>query len=346
MNLTDFPHTRFNPLTGEWILVSPHRTQRPWQGDVSPDLNQGEKTYDPRCYLCPGNTRAGGTQNPVYRDTFVFTNDYSALLENVPGFSIDEGSLLKAKRERGICRVVCFSPVHNVRLSLMSRESIERVIDCLILEYRELASKPFINYIQIFENHGAMMGCSNPHPHCQIWANETMPVLPAKEDARQREYFRLRDACLLCDYIRLEVREKERIVFENDNFISLVPFWAVWPFETMLLPKEHLGGIDRMNPEQRRDLAEAMRLMGIKYDNIFSTDFPYSMGVHNMPVNGGENGHWHFHLHYAPPLLRSAAIRKFMVGYELMANPQRDITPEESAACLRAQPDEHYSKNT
>jgi UDPglucose--hexose-1-phosphate uridylyltransferase len=344
MYLDDYTHTRYNPLTGEWLLVSPHRAKRPWQGKIEEKALDTGMKYDPSCYLCPGNERAGGIKNPQYKDIFIFVNDFSALLGDIPDFANDD-LLLKAKSERGICKVICFSPEHNLTLALMKNENIKKVIDAWINEYIQIGNIDYINYVQIFENHGAMMGCSNPHPHCQIWANETIPVIPYKEDINQKEYMNKHNTCLLCDYIEKEKTLNERIIFENDSFIVLIPFWAVWPFETMVLPKSHLESIDLMNEKQKNDYADAIRLIGIKYDNIFRINFPYSMGIHQKPTNKESHGHWHFHMHYYPPLLRSATIQKFMVGYELMANPQRDITPEKSALILKNQEDIHFINN-
>jgi UDPglucose--hexose-1-phosphate uridylyltransferase len=344
MNLSDFPHRRYNPLLGEWLLVSPHRTKRPWQGKVekSPAANLPE--FDPKCYLCPGNTRADGSQNPKYDSTYVFVNDFSALLPDVPVESMSEKGLLVAQSEQGLCKVICFSPKHNLTLSLMEPKNIARVVTVWVEQYRELGKLPQINHVQIFENRGDIMGCSNQHPHGQIWANETVPVLPATEGSRQKEYLEKNGRCLLCDYANLEKKMLARIVLENDSFIALVPFWAVWPFETMIIPKIHLTDIVGMTENQRTDLASIMHNLGIRYDNLFETSFPYSMGIHQRPTDNKPHEEWHFHIHYYPPLLRSATVRKFMVGYEMLAMPQRDITAEESARRLRACAEIHYTK--
>ncbi len=342
MNLTDYPHRRYDPLGGSWVLVSPHRTKRPWQGQTEETETESLPEYDPGCYLCPGNPRAGGKRNPDYRGTFVFDNDFSALLPETPSERMDEAGLMVAESERGICRVICFSPRHDLTLSRMDTGAIEAVLDSWIGQYRELGSLPWIRSVQIFENRGAMMGCSNPHPHCQIWANETVPVLPAREGEMQRDYRARRGSCLLCDYLALERERGERIVFENDAAAVLVPFWAVWPFEVMLIPKRHIGGLDAVSANEQRGIAEAMRRLGVRFDNLFHTDFPYSMGIHQHPVDGEEHPEWHVHFHYYPPLLRSAEVRKFMVGYELLGMPQRDITAESAAARLREQPEIHF----
>ncbi|MBN1946522.1 MAG: UDP-glucose--hexose-1-phosphate uridylyltransferase [Bradymonadales bacterium] len=342
MLINQFPHRRLNPLTGQWLLVSPHRTRRPWLGMVEQPVDFRLQPYDPRCYLCPGNARAGGVLNPQYRDVFVFTNDFASLLAGVPELRLQEGDLLQAASEQGICRVVCFSPRHDLTLSLMSTTEIQKVIEAWIEEYQSLGGLEYIRHVQIFENRGEMMGCSNPHPHGQIWAQATIPELPAQEQMQQRRYLEQHSSCLLCDYAELELARGERVVFENNSFVCLVPFWAVWPFETMLLPKTHVTAINQLDVIQREDLADAMRRLGIRYDNLFRTSFPYSMGIHQSPTDGDPHPEWHLHLHYLPPLLRSASIRKFMVGYELLAMPQRDITPEQSAERLRECSETHY----
>ena len=341
-DFNEHTHKRLNLLTGEWILVSPHRTKRPWNGKTEDAAADKMPEYDPNCYLCPGNTRAGGVANPKYEDTFLFVNDYSALIPGIPKGDINEENLLIARSEEGICKVICFSPRHDLTLARMSPEKIVRVIDLWIEQYKELGGDPNINYVQIFENRGAIMGCSNPHPHGQIWSSQTVPDLPAKETEKQTEYKEKNGRCLLCDYLALELKKKERIVLENDGFAVLVPFWAVWPYEIMILPKRHMGSIDEMTEKEKKDLAEIMKAAGIRYDNLFKTNFPYSMGIHQKPTDGKAHDGWHFHFHYLPPLLRSATVKKFMVGYELLAMPQRDITAEQAAAKLREQPPVHY----
>jgi UDPglucose--hexose-1-phosphate uridylyltransferase len=341
-DLRDTPHRRWNPLLREWILVSPHRTQRPWLGQTAAPVAQVQIEYDPNCYLCPGNSRAGGARNPAYTSTFVFVNDYAALLPDVPPMEVDEGGLIVAKAERGICRVVCFSPRHDLTIPRMKVEEIRQVIDVWTEQYRELGAMGWVKHVQIFENRGALMGASNPHPHCQIWANGTVPNLPARELAAQQEYNRDHRACLLCSYLRMELDKRERIVCENDGFVALVPYWAVWPFETMILSRRHISSFLELNDTERNDLAALMRSLTIRYDNLFTTAFPYSMGFHQQPTDGEAHPEWHFHAHYLPPLLRSATVQKFMVGYELLASPQRDITPETAAARLRELSDVHY----
>jgi UDPglucose--hexose-1-phosphate uridylyltransferase len=343
LNLSDYPHRRFNPLTGEWILVSPHRAKRPWQGKVEDVPADRMPSYDPKCYLCPGNERAGGVRNPAYTGPFAFDNDFAALLPQAPSESMDERGLLVADSERGLCRVICFSPRHDLTLSLMSAAEVTAVIDVWAKQFSEIGSLDYVNHVQIFENRGAVMGCSNPHPHGQVWANQTVPVLPAQEGACQKEYHRRTGNCLLCDYVALELAKGERIIFANASFVALVPFWAFWPFEVMLLPRFHARDIAGLTPAQRADFADALRRMGIRFDNLFRTSFPYSMGIHQRPTDGQDHEEWHFHLHYLPPLLRSASVKKFMVGYEMLAMPQRDITAEESARRLREECSEkHY----
>ena len=342
MNFNEDPHRRLNILTGEWVKVSPHRTKRPWNGQVEKPSVDKLPEHDPGCYLCPGNDRAGGLSNPDYKGTYVFDNDFMAILPDTEAGTYDRG-LLQAKSERGLCRVICFSPRHDLTLALMSAAEVGAVVDLWISQYRELAAIDYINHVQIFENRGAVMGCSNPHPHGQIWAEEAVPHLPALELQKQKKYLNEKGSCMLCDYLEQERADGSRIVFENDSFTVLVPFWAVWPYEVMILPGRHMGAMIEMDSDERRDLADALRRLGIRYDNLFQTRFPYSMGIHQNPTDGAEYPENHFHLHYYPPLLRSASVRKFMVGYELLAMAQRDITAEQAAATLRGLSDQHFS---
>jgi len=333
--LLRFPHRRKNILTGEWILVSPQRTQRPWQGEISASSSAQSLEYESGCYLCPGNKRANGDTNPQYTGTYVFTNDFSALLPDIPTEQIQENDLLISKAERGICRVVNYSPKHNLTLAEMSENEIEQVIAIWQEEFRMLGEKPYINHVQIFENKGSIMGNSNPHPHCQIWAQESIPMETQKELKQFKAYSSKKKRGLLTDYLKLELRLKDRLVFENASFVVVVPYWAIWPYETMIIPKRRISNILQLKPDERKDYAGAIKAVTVKYDNLFSASFPYSAGLHQAPTDNRQHSEWHFHMHFYPPLLRSAQIKKFMVGYEMLAEPQRDITPEESARTLR-----------
>jgi UDPglucose--hexose-1-phosphate uridylyltransferase len=329
------PHRRLNPLTGEWVLVSPHRTQRPWQGQVEETARTAQPEYDPSCYLCPGNERAGGARNPRYTSTFVFDNDFAALRPDTPPDRFDESGLLVAQGEPGICRVVCFSPKHDLTIAHMEPGDLRRVVDTWVEQYRELGARESIRYVQIFENRGAMMGCSNAHPHCQIWCNSHLPNEVAKEQAAQLAWREARARCLICDYAALESAHRERLVDENAGWMAVVPFWAVWPFETMVMPRRHTGAIDGLADAERDGLADILKRLTARYDRLFAVPFPYSMGFHQCPTDGQTHPEWHMHLHFHPPLLRSATVRKFLVGYELLATPQRDLTPEAAAERLR-----------
>jgi UDPglucose--hexose-1-phosphate uridylyltransferase len=337
MSPPQLPHRRFDPLRGRWVLVSPQRTERPWQGDVSkPDVNPALH-YDPLCYLCPGNPRARGKKNPAYSGVYVFDNDYAALSPGSPDQEIDSAHpLLRAETERGLCRVLCFHPDHSLTLASMEAEEIAAVVAAWGAQWSELGARPEIAYVQIFENRGAMIRASNPHPHCQIWATEHLPGEPESELANQLAYLSLHGRCLLCDYLETETAERTRMVVENDEFSVMVPFWAVWPFETLVLSRAHLSGMDQFSNRQERALADILKRLTTRYDNLFQTSFPYTMGFHQRPTDGAEHAEQHFHAHFYPPLLRSATVRKFMVGFEMLGMPQRDITPESAAERLRA----------
>jgi UDPglucose--hexose-1-phosphate uridylyltransferase len=337
LKLTQDPHRRLNPLTNEWVLVSPHRTSRPWQGEVARVPAAPEPSYDPECYLCPGNLRAGGIRNPAYSDTFVFENDFAALQLNTfeQRLDIESRGLLVAEAEPGICRVLCFSPFHHLTLATMELRQIESVVRTWIEQFRELGALPQIRHVQIFENRGAMMGASNPHPHCQIWATASIPDVPSKELLSQQIYWKSHAQCLLCDYIDLEQRQKVRLVCQNEGFVALVPFWAVWPFEILVCSRRHLRTMSEFSADDVVSLSQILRQVTSTYDKVFQVPFPYSMGFHQAPTDNEDHPEWHFHAHFYPPLLRSATIRKFMVGFEMLGTPQRDITPESAAEQLR-----------
>ena len=327
-------HYRKNILTGEWVLVCPNRLKRPWEGEISKTEIINSKTYDPNCYLCPGNIRANGEKNDNYSSTYSFINDYSSLNIN----QIDENSidgLLEARSEKGICKVICYSPNHSQTMSKMSVGEIKSVINLWREEYKSLGLLKEINHVQIFENKGEMMGCSNPHPHGQVWAQETVPHIVQKKDLNQKNFFSKNNKSLLKTYIDQELSINERIVIENNSFVSLVPYWATWPFEVMIVPKKQKKSILDLTNNEINDFTQILQKQCYKYDNLFKCSFPYSMGIHQSQTNEKKNKHWHMHMCFYPPLLRSSEIKKFMVGYEMFAGPQRDITPEYAADKLR-----------
>jgi UDPglucose--hexose-1-phosphate uridylyltransferase len=342
-DINEDPHRRYNPLINEWVLVSPHRAKRPWQGQNETISDEVLPEYDPSCYLCPGNTRANGEVNPMYEGCFVFENDFAAMKQDEIVYEeSEENTFFKALPERGISRVVCFSPKHNITLPEMPLGAIENIVRTWQNEYTSLGSIDYINHVQIFENKGSVMGCSNPHPHGQIWAQSSLPTAVEKTQHNLKVYYDTHGRNLLQDYLNEELNLSERIVIENQHFVALVPFWAVWPFETMIISKRHLGKITDFTAAEITDFALTLKQLTTKYDNLFKTSFPYSSGIHQTPTDGLLHPEWQFHMHFYPPLLRSATIKKFMVGYEMMGESQRDITPEKSAQMLKEQSDLHY----
>ncbi|WP_443091305.1 galactose-1-phosphate uridylyltransferase [Basfia succiniciproducens] len=338
---TEHPHRRYNPLTDQWVLVSPHRAKRPWQGQQEKVAEEEKPSHDPNCYLCPRNARITGELNPDYKKPYVFRNDFSALLPETPAPEQTADPLFQSSRAQGESRVICFSPDHSKTLPLLTVEEITEVVKVWREQLRELGQK--YQWVQIFENKGAAMGCSNPHPHGQIWANSFLPNEVARADLNQKKYFEKQGSVLLLDYAKRELERKERIVVETEHWLAVVPYWAVWPFETLLMPKKtHIKRLTDLTEEQSRDLALALKKLTTKYDNLFEISFPYSMGFHAAPFNGEENEHWQLHAHFYPPLLRSATVRKFMVGYEMLGESQRDLTAEQAAARLRDLSEVHY----
>lgn len=327
------PHRRYNPLTDSWVLVSPHRTQRPWQGQLEASAPPDGLPYDPDCYLCPGNERAGGRRNPAYEDVFVFDNDFPALLPDTGDFAGEDGVLLRSAPAVGCCRVVCYSPRHDLGFGDLSTAQIGRVIDTWAEQYTELIAR--YQWVQIFENRGAAMGCSNPHPHGQIWAIDSLPTEAGRKRASQEKYRKAHGSNLLADYAATEIERGERVLINNDDWLVVVPYWAAWPFETLVIAKRDVGRLDELDEPGRNHLARSLKALVSAYDRLFAVPFPYTFGWHNAPRGVTRDG-WRLHAHFYPPLLRSAEIRKFMVGFEMLAEPQRDITPETACEQLRA----------
>lgn len=345
MNFDD-PHRRLNLLTGEWVLVSPHRAKRPWLGQVEKLEGGALPEYDPKCYLCPGNERSGGARNPVYESTFTFDNDYPALYISPPESDdlVQETSpLFRAEPVRGRCRVICYSPRHDLTMPELPREQMINVVETWRDEWSSMYADERVKYVQVFENKGAMMGCSNPHPHSQVWATSVVPNEPGKEILSMSEYHRKHGGCLICDYLAEEIDRGTRVIAANRSFVVLTPFWAIWPFEVLLASRRHMASLCDLTPDETVDLAEIMQDVTTRYDNLFKISFPYSMGFH-QPAKGTAAELFHLHAHFYPPLLRSATVKKFMVGYELLAMPQRDIPPESAAEQLRNQSTVHYKK--
>lgn len=342
-NPSDHPHRRQNPLTGDYILVSPHRAKRPWQGQQEAVDHSVRPAHDPSCYLCAGNTRVNGETNPQYTGTYVFENDFAALMPDTPDAPADADPLFQTESARGTSRVICFSPDHSKSLPQLTLPAIEQVIDTWCAQAAELGAK--YRWVQVFENKGAVMGCSNPHPHGQVWATSFLPELPAAEDVQQRAYLAKHGRPLLLDYVEREAEKKERVVVETEHWLAVVPYWAAWPFEILLLPRFAVRRLEDLTPPQRADLAIALKKLTTRYDNLFQTSFPYSMGWHGAPYGSdadADTAPWQLHAHFYPPLLRSASVRKFMVGFEMLAEAQRDLTAEQAAERLRALPDTHY----
>lgn len=342
-NSNEHPHRRYNPLLDEWVLVSPHRTKRPWQGQEEEPKHEERPEHDKDCYLCPGNIRSNGNKNPDYEGCYVFENDFPSLLKDELEVKKDKTSdLFQSKPERGINKVVCFSPKHNLTIPEMELSDIEAIVQTWKEQYLELGSYNFIRHVQIFENKGAVMGCSNPHPHGQIWAQSSLPTQVEKTQINLENYYKKQGRSLLKVYLEEELFHRERLIAENDHFAVLVPYWATWPYETIIISKRHFGSLAAMKPEEQKAFAHMLKVITVKYDNLFKVSFPYSSGIHQAPTDRLAHPEWHFHMHFYPPLLRSATVKKFMVGYEMLGEAQRDISAEQAAKILRDLPDTHY----
>ncbi|GEN74276.1 UDP-glucose--hexose-1-phosphate uridylyltransferase [Chryseobacterium hagamense] len=341
-NQKQHPHRRYNPLLDEWILVSPQRANRPWQGQTEEKTEESLPAHDENCYLCPGNVRVNGERNPEYKGVYVFNNDFGSLMKEEVDASVESSGFFTLQPERGINRVICFSDNHSLTLPEMEPDAIKNVVEVWQRQYEELGSLDYINHVQIFENKGQMMGCSNPHPHGQIWAQSSIPSIISKTQENLKKYFEKNGTSLLEDYVKKELEAGERIILENEDFVAVVPFWAVWPYETMIVSKRKIENILHFSEAGKVSLASMIKDLTTKYDNLFEISFPYSAGIHQSPTDGKPHPEWHFHMHFYPPLLRNAEVKKFMVGYEMLAEPQRDITPEQSAGVLKSLPVVHY----
>ncbi|SEW23369.1 UDPglucose--hexose-1-phosphate uridylyltransferase [Chryseobacterium wanjuense] len=344
-NQKKHPHRRYNPLLDEWILVSPQRANRPWQGQTEKVAEEKLPAHDPNCYLCSGNLRVNGERNPVYKGVYVFDNDFGSLMKDDIEFSEEQSDFFTLKPERGINRVICFSENHSLTLPEMEADDIKKVVDVWQEQYEELGSEDYISHVQIFENRGSVMGCSNPHPHGQIWAQASIPSTVLKTQENMKKYYEKNGSSLLEDYIKKELEVKERIVLENEDFVALVPFWAIWPYETMVVSKRKAENILQFSDAEKLSFSKILKDLTTKYDNLFEISFPYSAGIHQSPTDGKPHPEWHFHMHFYPPLLRNAEVKKFMVGYEMLAEPQRDITPEQSAEILQNLSVVHYKSD-